>query len=112
MADDGELADRVRALLAGETVTERRMFGGLAFLLDGAMAVAASGRGSLMVRVDPAQLAALVGEPGVEPVRMGSRGPMRGWLSVHGETLTDDRVLDLWVRRGLACVRALAAGRG
>ena len=105
MAYDEEMADRVRAVLAGGVVTERRMFGGLAFLLGGRMGVAVSTRG-VMVRVDPAELETLLQDPGVEQVEMGAR-TMSGWLRVPGEALDDDRVLQRWVQRGVDQVRSL-----
>jgi TfoX/Sxy family transcriptional regulator of competence genes len=71
MAHDEELAGRVRELISGEVaVAERPMFGGLAFLVDGRMAVAVSGRGGLMVRVDPSQVAHLCAQPHTEPFEM------------------------------------------
>jgi TfoX/Sxy family transcriptional regulator of competence genes len=105
MAYDEELAARVRGLLASDEVAEKRMFGGLAFLLGGHMSVAASGQGGLLVRVDPAEAEALLAEPGVEEADMG-RGPMRGWLRVHTEVL-DDEVLRRWVGRATAYARGL-----
>jgi len=99
---DEDLAHRIRALLGEEAgVTEKKMFGGLAFLVDGHMAVAASGQGGLMVRVDPAETEALLAEPGAAPFEMRGR-PMDGWLRVTG-----DVALDPWVERGVAFVRTL-----
>ena len=118
MAYDEELAERVRAALAGEQVTEKRMFGGLAFLLGGSMGVCVSGQGGLMVRVDPADAPTLLEQPGVEPVRMGARGAVRGWVRVADDAVADDAVLAEWVRRGREAlpsegepVRARSAGR-
>lgn len=106
MAYDEELADRVRALLSGEDgVTERRMFGGLAFLLDGNMAVAASGQGGLLVRSDPADAERLLGRPGARLMEMRGR-PMRGWLYVETDALRTKRDLATWVRRGVAAARS------
>lgn len=109
VAYDEELADRLRSRLAGEPVTEKKMFGGLAFLLGGNMAVAVSGQGGLLVRVDPEQTARLLAEPGAEEFDMGSRGPMKGWLRVSPDVLDDDEVLLAWVDRGLAYARSLPA---
>ncbi len=107
MAYDEDLADRIRELMAGEAdVTEMRMFGGLAFLVGGNMSVAASGQGGLMVRVDPAQTAALVGEPHAGPFEMRGRA-MRGWLRVDAEGVRTKRQLEPWVRRGVAYARSL-----
>ena len=104
MAYDEELAERVRELVATESgVTERKMFGGLAFLVDGAMAVCASSRGALMVRVDPAEVDELVESGPAEPMVMRGR-PMTGWVLV---TPSDDDLAS-WVDRG--CRRARAVG--
>ena len=108
MAYDRELADRLRFLLGGEGTVEQRMFGGLAFLASGAMAVAASRQGGLLVRVDPAATRTLLTEPGVEEFRMGARGPVRGWLHVSADVLDDDDALRAWADRGLAAARAAA----
>ena len=105
MAYDEDLADRVRALLDG-AATERRMFGGLAFLVDGSMCVA-TGADGLMVRVDPGDAPALLAQPGVEQVVMGARGPMTGWVRVATGAL-DDPALAVWVRRGVERARSLA----
>jgi len=105
MAYDEELASRVRSLLKDEPVVEKRMFGGLAFLLGGHMGVAASGQGGLLVRVDPDDTAELLAEPGAEEADMG-RGPMKGWLRVRSEVL-DDQTLARWVARGTGYVRGL-----
>src|SRR3954470_16446528 len=75
MAYDEALAARIRDHVAGEPVEEKRMFGGLAFLRGGHLAVAASGKGGLMVRVEPAETAALLAEPGASAMEMGGRGP-------------------------------------
>lgn len=109
MAYDVELADRVRDLLAGEQTTEKAMFGGLAFLINGNMSVSASGQGGLLVRVDPDETDRLLAEPGAEEFEMGNRGPMRGWLRVRPDVLDDERVLTQWVRRGVTYARSLPA---
>ena len=107
MAYDEDLADRIREQLGKERTTEKRMFGGLAFLVGGNMSVAASGNGGLLVRVDPAHDAELLAQPGVEPMSMGGRAPMKGWLRVAPEALHDDDALAAWVRRGVAYARSL-----
>jgi TfoX/Sxy family transcriptional regulator of competence genes len=107
MAYDVELAERIRSLLPAEPVVEKKMFGGLAFLLGGNMSVAASGQGGLLVRVDPTETDALLAEPGAEVFDMGGRGPMKGWLRVRDDVLADDTVLAEWVRRGTAYARTL-----
>jgi TfoX/Sxy family transcriptional regulator of competence genes len=101
-----DLAALVRLVL-GPGPEERRMFGGLAFLVRGHMAVAVSGRtGGLMVRVDPGERAALLHEPGAGPMIM-SGGPTAGWVLVDDDALDDDAVLRGWVDRGLAYVATL-----
>ena len=104
MAYDEELAGRVRELLAVERAEERRMFGGLAFLVAGALAVAVVGRGGLMVRVAREQTAELLGRADVDEVDMG-RGPVRGWVEVRPEGLAGDAALQEWVQRGVQQAR-------
>ena len=108
MAYDEKLAHRIRELLAGEqlVVTEKRMFGGLAFLVGGHMAVAASGRGGLMVRVDPAETEALTARPHAGPFEMRGR-PVDGWVRVDPDGVRTKRQLEPWVRRGVAYARTL-----
>ena len=111
MAYDEELANRIRELIAGETdVTEKRMFGGLAFLIGGNMCVAASGQGGLMVRVDPDETQALVAKPHAKPFVMRGR-EMSGWLRVDDEGVRTKRQLSPWVKRGVAYARSLPAKR-
>src|SRR3954447_9742065 len=107
MAYDEDLADRIREILASEQgLTEKKMFGGLAFLIGGNMAVAASGQGGLMVRVDPAETDALVAKPHAAPFEMRGR-PMDGWLRVADEGVRTKKQLEPWVKRGVAYARAL-----
>jgi TfoX/Sxy family transcriptional regulator of competence genes len=107
VAYDEDLANRIRELTAGESaVTEKKMFGGLAFLIGGNMAVAASGQGGLMVRVDPAETDALVAKPHARPFEMRGR-EMQGWLRVDDEGLKTKRQLEPWVKRGVAYARSL-----
>ena len=108
MAYDEELADRLRLLTAGRGLTEKKMFGGLAFLLGGNMAVAVSGQGGLMVRVDPEQAEALLAEPGAALFEMGGRS-MKGWLLVDDAAVEDDAVLQRWAERGLSYAGSLPA---
>jgi hypothetical protein len=104
---DEDLANRIRELLGSERgVTEQRMFGGLAFLIGGHMAVAASSKGGLMVRVPPEETAALVAEPHAGPFEMRGRA-MDGWLRVDAEGVRTRRQLEPWVRRGVAHARSL-----
>jgi hypothetical protein len=107
MAYDEDLANRIRELIAAEPgLTEQRMFGGLAFLIGGNMAVAASGQGGLMVRVDPEQTGALVAKPHAQPFEMRGRA-MQGWLRVGSEGVRTKRQLEPWVKRGVAYARSL-----
>jgi TfoX/Sxy family transcriptional regulator of competence genes len=107
MAYDEDLADRIRDLLAEEPdLSERKMFGGLAFLLGGHMVVAASGRGGAMVRVDPADADGHLARSKAEPMVMRGR-PMAGWLRVASDDLRTTRQLARWVDRATAYVRTL-----
>jgi TfoX/Sxy family transcriptional regulator of competence genes len=107
MAYDEALAERIREHLLGEPVEEKRMFGGLAFLLGGHLAVSASGKGGLMVRVAPTQTGELLAEPGASPMEMGGRGPVAGWLRVSADAVADEDALSRWVERGVAYARSL-----
>jgi TfoX/Sxy family transcriptional regulator of competence genes len=111
VAYDEELADRIRELVAVEPdLTEKRMFGGLAFLVGGNMAVAASGQGGVLVRVDPAQSDALVATTKARVAIMRDR-PMPGWLRIDEEHLGTKRQLAKWVDLGIAYARSLPAKR-
>jgi TfoX/Sxy family transcriptional regulator of competence genes len=111
VAYDEDLAGRIRELIAGEPgVTEKRMFGGLAFLVGGNMAVAASGQGGLLVRVDPAQTDALVEEQHAELFVMRGRA-MQGWLRVEPEGALTTQQIEPWVGRGVAYARSLPSKR-
>jgi TfoX/Sxy family transcriptional regulator of competence genes len=104
MAYDEALAHRIRELVANEQgLTEKKMFGGLAFLIDGNMAVAASGQGGLLVRVDPAKSDELVASTDARPMEMRGR-EMAGWLRVDP---ADDDELSAWVERGVSFARSL-----
>jgi len=109
MAYDEELANRIRELIAGEPdVTEKRMFGGLAFLIGGNMSVAASGQGGLMVRVDPEETDELLAKPHARPFVMRGR-ETKGWLRVDDGGVRTKRQLEPWVKRGVAYARSLPA---
>ena len=111
MAYDEELARRIRELIAAESgVTERKMFGGLAFLVDGNMSVAASGQGGLLVRVDPDESSALVEQAGVEVMEMRGRR-MPGWLRVEAGAVRTKQQLGAWVDRGVTFARSLPPKR-
>ena len=107
MAYDEELAERIRELVANEDgLTEKKMFGGLAFLIGGNMSVSASGQGGLLLRVDPEQTDALLAEPHAEPFVMRGRA-MDGWLRVTPEGVRTKRDLERWVARGVRYARSL-----
>lgn len=109
VAYDEELAARIRELVAGEPgLTEKTMFGGLAFLVGGNMAVAASGQGGLLVRVDPAQSDTLVSRTSARPMEMRGR-QMRGWLRVDAEDIRGESELAGWVELGTTYARSLPA---
>ena len=111
MAYDEELAARIRELVTGETaVTEQKMFGGLAFLIGGNMAVAASGQGGLLVRVDPGQSDSLVASTNARLMEMRGRS-MQGWLRVDTEHVRTKRQLAEWIERGTSYARSLPAKR-
>ena len=109
MAYDEDLGDRIRAIRAGRArLAEKRMFGGLAFLINGNMAVSASGQGGMLLRVDPADTAALVQRPGA------SRFEMRGgkWTAgyrIDTTGLTTKRQLASWISLGVRYARSLPA---
>jgi TfoX/Sxy family transcriptional regulator of competence genes len=106
---DVDLADRIRELLSGEAdVTEKRMFGGLAFLIGGNMAVAASGQGGALVRVDPARSDRIVATSNARRMEMRGR-EMQGWLRVAPEDLRTKRQLARWVTVGATYARSLPA---
>jgi TfoX/Sxy family transcriptional regulator of competence genes len=107
MAYDEDLARRLRALLADEDeVTEKRMFGGLAFLMNGNMCVSASRNGGLLVRIDPGDTDAALARPHAALMEMGGR-TMAGWIIVAPEGVKADRELSTWVRRGVAFAKTL-----
>lgn len=107
MPYDERLAARIRDLLDGEPgTTEKRMFGGLAFLINGNMAVSASGQGGLLLRVDPAETAFLVNPPHVTQFQMRGR-EMDGWLRLETAAVETDDALRRWVSSGVAYARSL-----
>jgi TfoX/Sxy family transcriptional regulator of competence genes len=107
MAYDEDLAYRIRELVAAEGgVDEKRMFGGLAFLINGNMSVAASGRGGLMVRVPPDETEKLLTREHVEPMVMAGR-ETRGWLRVSPDGVKTKRQLQSWVTRGVDYAKSL-----
>ena len=111
MAYDEALAERIRELVGDEPgLTEKKMFGGLAFLVGGNMAVAASGLGGVLVRVDPAESDRLVATTNAELMEMRGRS-MQGWLRVATEDVKTKRQLAKWVGLGTAYARSLPAKR-
>jgi TfoX/Sxy family transcriptional regulator of competence genes len=111
VAYDEDLADRIRELIGGaDRVSEKRMFGGLAFLVGGNLAITASGQGGVLVRVDPARAEKLVATSKAQPAVMGGRR-MRGWLRVDADDLRTKRQLERWVKIGAAVAGTLPAKR-
>jgi TfoX N-terminal domain len=111
MAYDEKLAARIRELIAAEPgLTEQKMFGGLAFLIGGNMAVAASGQGGILVHVDPDESERLVTTSKARLMEMRGR-EMRGWVRVDAEDVRTKRQLGIWVERGAGYARSLPAKR-
>ncbi|MBA2337670.1 MAG: TfoX/Sxy family protein [Acidimicrobiia bacterium] len=111
MAYDEALADRIREMVGGDPlVTEQKMFGGLAFLIGGNMAVGASGQGGLLVRVDPIKFHELVATPAARPMEMRGRS-MKGWLRVDSDHARTREQLAMWVDLGTSYARSLPARR-
>jgi TfoX/Sxy family transcriptional regulator of competence genes len=109
VAFDEDLANRIRELVGRERgLSEKKMFGGLAFLINGNMAVAASGQGGLLVRVDPEEAEKLVRRPHTQRMKMRGR-EMDGWLRIDDEGVRTKRQLEPWTRRGIAYARSLPA---
>jgi TfoX/Sxy family transcriptional regulator of competence genes len=109
MAYDEELADGIRELLGDEpALTEQKMFGGLAFLVRGNMAIAASGQGGLLVRVDPDESDELTRTTNARPMEMRGR-EMPGWLRVDADDVRTTEELSAWVERGVSFARSLPA---
>jgi TfoX/Sxy family transcriptional regulator of competence genes len=107
VAYDEDLANRIRELIAAEpAVTEKKMFGGLGFMVGGHMAVAASGQGGLLVHVDPDETEALVELPHASRMEMRGR-EMNGWVRVTAEGLGTHDELEPWVSRGVGYARSL-----
>ena len=109
MAYDETLAARIRDRIgAAPELSEKKMFGGLAFLIGGNMAVAASGQGGILVRVDPEESDALVASTPAEPMEMRGK-QMPGWLRVSTDDVSADATLAEWVDRGVGYARSLPA---
>jgi hypothetical protein len=107
MAFEEELANRLREVLQDEKdLTEKRMFGGLAFLINGNMAVSASGQGGLLLRVEPAETQVLASRPHTHRFVMRQR-EMDGWLRIEDEGLRTKRQLERWVKIGVSYARSL-----
>jgi TfoX/Sxy family transcriptional regulator of competence genes len=111
VAYDEDLTDRIRELIGGRSgVSEQKMFGGLAFLVGGNMAIAASGQGGVLVRADPAESDTLVATTDAEPFEMRGR-TMQGWLRVDAEHVLTKPQLAKWVELGAAYAGSLPAKR-
>jgi hypothetical protein len=111
VAYDEALAERIRELVGSERgLVEKKMFGGLAFLINGNMSVAASGQGGLLVRVDPEQSDALIKKAGASLMEMRGR-EMPGWMRVDADAVRTKKQLSAWVDRGVAFARSLPAKR-
>jgi len=111
VAYDEGLADRIRALLATDhDVAEKKMFGGLAFLIGGNMSVSASGQGGMLLRCDPAETDALVREPHAARFEMRGRA-MDGWLRIESDGLESEEDLKRWVGIGVDYARSLPPKR-
>jgi len=109
MAYDQDLANRLRELLADErAITEKKMFGGLACLLEGKMSVSASRNGGILARIDPADTDAVLKQPHVTLMTMGGR-TMEGWVTVAPDGLKTKRELAAWVKRSVAYAKTLPA---
>lgn len=106
MAFDAELADRIRTILGDRVGEETSVFGGLAFMIGGNMAVAASSNGGIIVRVDPAEGPKLAATTPAEPMEMRGK-KMHGWLRVAAPHIADDAGLSPWVERGAAYAASL-----
>jgi TfoX/Sxy family transcriptional regulator of competence genes len=107
MAYDEDLANRIREIVMAESgVTEKKMFGGLAFLINGNMSVSASGKGGLLLHVDPDETDKLLSKPHAQPFEMRGR-VMQGWLRVEPDGVTTKRQLERWVSRGVRYARSL-----
>jgi TfoX/Sxy family transcriptional regulator of competence genes len=109
MPYDEKLAERLRTLLAKErNVTEKKMFGGIGFIVRGNMCVSASGKGGILVRIDPEESDAAIARPHATLMEMGGR-KMAGWIRVDAAGLKSERELESWVRRALEYVKTLPA---
>ena len=108
MAHDEELAERIRLALGAENPEEKRMFGGIGFMVAGNLALAASGQGGLLVRVDPGDAPSLLEKPGASPMLMrGSE--VAGWIRVEAEAVREPAELESWVAIGVGRARGLAS---
>jgi hypothetical protein len=111
VAYDTDLADRIREIIGNErSLSEKKMFGGLAFLIQGNLAVSASGKGGLLVRVDPAQTDKLAAQQHASIAIMGGRA-LDGWLRVTPDGVRTKRQLERWATRGVEYARSLPPKR-
>jgi TfoX/Sxy family transcriptional regulator of competence genes len=108
VAYDERLVDRIRELVEAEPLlTEQRMFGGLALLIGGNMAVATSGQGGALIRVDPAKSARLIATTAAEPMLIGGRSMGPGWVHLDAEHVRTKRQLEKWIEIGVSFARSL-----
>jgi TfoX/Sxy family transcriptional regulator of competence genes len=111
VAYDEDLAHRIREMIGGvPSLTEKRMFGGLAFLIGGNMSVSVSGQGGLLLRIDPADTETLLGKPFARPFVMRGR-EMGGWLRIDAEGVRTKRQLERWVTHGVSYAQSLPPKR-
>jgi len=109
VAYDEDLANSIREIVQDEPgLTEKRMFGGLAFLINGNMAVSASGQGGMLLRVDPTDTPILIERPEASRFEMRGR-EMDGWLRIDATELATEHQLESWVTRGVSYARSLPA---
>jgi TfoX/Sxy family transcriptional regulator of competence genes len=105
---DQQLAERVREIVAPRTgVTEKKMFGGIGWMINGNMAAGVMSTGGLIVRIDPDETEALLAQPHVSTFGREGSKPMKGFVVVDPDALEDDATLADWVDRGAARATAL-----
>ena len=102
------MGDRIRPLLAGLEVVEKKMFGGIGFMLDGNMLIGTTAKGALLARIDPARMDEALARPGAGPMHMGSK-VMTGFLAVAPDALPDPASIKAWIDYCLAYVKTLPA---
>ena len=101
-----ELAARLRPLLASRELVEKKMFGGIGFMLRGNMAIGTTAKGDLLVRIDPTKQAEALARPGAYQMHMGER-PMTGFVAVDAAGTSDDAALNRWIAYALSFAETL-----